>query len=100
MKTNVLYSIILFFIIIGFVIWLIVMQIEEYKLSILRSMVWIIIYIICLRLTNDNISYQIFSILLIGELIMIFISIYNKYKAQNKKLKAEVRIKKRNIELI
>jgi len=33
MKTNVLYSIILFFIIIGFVIWLIVMQIEEYKLQ-------------------------------------------------------------------
>ena len=33
MKTNVLYSIILFFIIIGFVIWLVVMQMEEYKLQ-------------------------------------------------------------------
>ena len=33
MKTNVLYSIILFFIIIGFIIWLVIMQIEEYKLQ-------------------------------------------------------------------
>lgn len=33
MKTNVLYSIILFFIIIGFIIWLLVMQIEEFKLG-------------------------------------------------------------------
>lgn len=72
-------------------------QIAEYKLSILRSIIWIIIYIICLQLTNDKISVQIFSILLIGELIMVSISIYNKYKAKNKKSAAESRIKKRNI---
>ena len=33
MRTTVLYSIILFFIIVGFIIWLVVMQIEEYKLQ-------------------------------------------------------------------
>lgn len=69
-------------------------QIEEYKLSILRSIIWIIIYIICLRITNDTISYNIFSILLIGEIIMILISLYNLCKAKNKKSKAENRIKK------
>ena len=73
-------------------------QIVEYKLSILRSAIWIIIYIICLLLTsNDQISQKIFSILLIGELIMLIISVYNKYKVQNKKLMAELRIKNRNI---
>ena len=69
-------------------------QIEEYKLSILRSVIWIIIYIICIKISNDTISYNIFSILLIGEIIMIFISLYNLYKAKNKKSKAENRIKK------
>ncbi len=74
-------------------------QISEYKISILRSIIWIIIYIICLRLTDDDISYKIFSILLVGELIMIFISFYNKYKATHKKSKAESRIKKLNVNL-
>ena len=69
-------------------------QIEEYKLSILRSIIWIIIYIICIKISNDTISYNIFSILLIGEIIMIFISLYNLCKAKNKKSKAENRIKK------
>lgn len=68
-------------------------QIEEYKLSILRSIIWIIIYFICLRITNDTISYNIFSILIIGEIIMILISLYNLCKAKNKKSKAELRIK-------
>ena len=68
-------------------------QIEEYKLSILRSIIWIIIYIICIKISNDTISYNIFSILLIGEIIMIFISLYNLCKAKNKKSKAENRIK-------
>jgi Sec-independent protein secretion pathway component TatC len=72
-------------------------KIAEYKLSILRSIIWIIIYIICLQITNNKISSQIFSILLMGEFIMISISIYNKYKAKNKKSEAESRIKKRNI---
>ena len=76
-------------------------QIEEYKLYITRSIIWIFIYIICIRLTNDYISYQIFSILLIGEVIMIFISIYKKYQAKSKKLKAESRIESsKNIQLI
>ena len=74
-------------------------QISEYKISILRSIIWIIIYIICLQITDDDISYKIFSILLIGELIMVFISFYNKYKAKNKKLEAELRIKKINFNL-
>ena len=69
-------------------------QIEEYKLSILRSIIWIIIYIICIKISNDTISYNIFSIFIIGEIIMIFISLYNLYKAKNKKSKAELRIKK------
>lgn len=69
-------------------------QIEEYKLSILRSIIWIIIYIICIKISNDTISYNIFSILLIGEIIMILISLYNLCKAKNKKSKAENRIKK------
>lgn len=69
-------------------------QIEEYKLSILRSIIWIIIYIICIKISNDTISYNIFSILLIGEIIMILISLYNLSKAKNKKSKAENRIKK------
>ena len=68
-------------------------QIEEYKLSILRSVIWIIIYIICIKISNDTISYNIFSILIIGEIIMILISLYNLCKAKKKKLEAENRIK-------
>jgi hypothetical protein len=68
-------------------------QIEEYKLSILRSIIWIIIYIICLRIANDNVSYKIFLILLIGEGIMILLSRYKLCQATDKKIKAESRIK-------
>ena len=68
-------------------------QIEEYKLYILRSVIWIIIYIICIKISNDTISYNIFSILIIGEIIMILISLYNLCKAKKKKSKAENRIK-------
>jgi len=68
-------------------------QIEEYKLSILRSIIWIIIYIICLRIANDNVSYKIFLILLIGEIIMILLSIYKLCQATDKKSEAENRIK-------
>lgn len=63
-------------------------QIEEYKLSILRSIIWIIIYIICIKISNDTISYNIFSILLIGEIIMILISLYNLCKAKKKNSKS------------
>lgn len=67
-------------------------QIAEYKLSIIRSIIWIIIYIICLKITDDNISYNIFGILLIGEVIMVCLSIYKLYQATYKKRKAELRI--------
>jgi hypothetical protein len=71
-------------------------QILEYKLSIIRSFIWIIIYIICIRITDDEISYNIFSILLIGEVIMICLSIYKLYQAKYKKIKAENSIKNSN----